>query len=252
MSDDDREQEKRRPGYVYDPAAPLPEHLMPKPEPELPKRRLKDVDTAEHAFRLKAFTWSLAGLFLGLLLGVFLEMNGASPLMIPAAALGVWAVSYFGTLWFADSAGNVGASLYFASGSSTPAVRQYSLADSMIARARFADAAAELQRAAEQYIDDPEPCLRLARLLRDHMSRHEDATRWFRQAVTRKDCDTSTEIAATRELIEIYTHRMRTPTRALPDLARLAARHPDTPAGDWARRQLTEIKQDMRQEDESG
>ena len=122
----------------------------------------------------------------------------------------------------------------------------------MIARARFDDAAAEFERAAKQYADDPEPCLRLARLLRDHMQRYEDAVTWFRQGVSRRACDAATEIAATRELIEIFTHRLRTPRRALTDLARLAARHPDTPGGEWARRQLHEIKRELREEEESG
>ena len=167
-------------------------------------------------------------------------------------SIGVWAFMYFGTLWFAERAGSTASTLYFSSGKSTPALRQYSLAESMIARARFDEAAAELERSASQYVDDPDPCLRLARLLRDHMQRPEDAVRWFRQGISRRGCDAGTEIAASRELIEIFTHRLRTPRRALPDLARLAARHPDTPGGEWARRQLHEIKRELREEDESG
>lgn len=246
------EQEKRRPGYIYDPQAPLPEHLRPKPEPPLPRRRLKDVDVGEAAYRLKTLLWSITGLIMGFLMGVTATVYGRSPILIPICTIAVWAFVYFGTRWLTDSAGRAGASVYFSGGGTVPAVRQYSLADSMIARARFDEAAAELQRAAEQYPDDPEPCLRLARLLRDQLGRHDDAVRWFRQAVTRTGCTAATEIAATRELIEIYTHRLQTPTRALPDLARLAARHPHTPAAEWARRQLQEIKHEMRQEDERG
>ena len=249
MSD---QSEKRRPGHIYDPAAPLPEHLKPEPEPELPKRRLKDSDSSEVAYRLRAFTWSLTGLLIGALVGVFLVIHGAPRWVIPVCALGVWALAYFGTLWFAERAARVGSSLYFSSGSSTPAVRQYSLADSMIVRGRYDDAAAELERAAAAYPHDPEPCLRLARLLRDSMNRHDDAVSWFRQGISRRGCDASTEIAATRELIEIYTHRLKTPRRAMPDLARLATRHPDTPAGAWARRLISDLKQEMREENQSG
>ena len=210
---------------------------------------LKDVDSAERAHRLRIAAWSLIGAAAGFVFGVMLTLLGL-PSWVPwVSALFVGGFMFFGTLWFAERAGSAAASVYFSSGSSTPAVRQYSLADSMITRARFDEAAAELQRAAEQHVDDPEPCLRLARLLRDHLQRYDDAVTWFRQAVSRRGCDAATEIAATRELIEVFTHRLRTPRRALPDLARLAAKHPATPAGEWARRELHDIKRELREED---
>jgi signal transduction histidine kinase len=248
---DDAPDDKRRKGHMYDPAQPLPEHLMPKREPEV-KGRLRDVDSAERAQRIRLGAWSLIGAVVGYLFGTMLTLLGLPAWMPLVCALFVGGFMFFGTLWFAERAGSAAASVYFSSGSSTPAVRQYSLADSMIARARFDEAAAELQRAAARHVDDPEPCLRLARLLRDHLQRHDEAVTWFRQAVSRRGCDAATEIAASRELIEIYTHRLRTPRRALPDLARLAAKHPATPAGEWARRELHEIKRALREEEESG
>lgn len=95
---------------------------------------------------------------------------------------------------------------------------------------------------------DSARALRLARLLRDH-ERPEDAVVWFRAALARS-ADAGAEIAVTREIIEIYTHILRTPKRALPHLARLASRHADSPAAMWARREMAEIRQAMQQEEE--
>ncbi|HSJ09163.1 MAG TPA: tetratricopeptide repeat protein, partial [Longimicrobiales bacterium] len=150
-----------------------------------------------------------------------------------------------------DRAGQMASAVLMPSGSSTPPVRQYSLADSLIARERFDEAIAELQRAATQYPADPEPRLRLARLYRDRIRHNDNAVLWFRQALSVPRLDAATEIGAMREIIEIYTHRLKTPRRALSDLARLADRHPDTPAGEWARREMAAIRETMRAEDDA-
>ena len=45
--------------------------------------------------------------------------------------------------------------------------------------------------------------------------------------------------------VELFTHRMQTPERALPDLARMADELAGTPEGDWAASELKEIKARM-------
>jgi hypothetical protein len=70
---------------------------------------------------------------------------------------------------------------------------------------------------------------------------------WFREAVTRGD--EQVDVAATREIIEIFTHRLGTPRRALRDLARIVDSHPGTPAAEWARRERDTIRSMMREED---
>jgi hypothetical protein len=108
-----------------------------------------------------------------------------------------------------------------------------------------------MEQASLRYPDDVTPPLRLARLLRDHCARPDDAVRWFRTAAARCEDDGGMEIGILREIIEVYTHVLRTPRRALPDLARLASRHADTAAGVRARAQMEEIRRTMREEDES-
>lgn len=176
---------------------------------------------------------------------------GSSALMIVVGAAAGVAIAFFGSMLLSEYAGRAGSGVYFSSGASTRGQREYSLADSLIVRGRLDDAIAELEQASARYPEDPEPALRLARLLRDRCDRPADAIRWFRTAVERAGDDAGVVTAALREIIEIHTHVMREPLRALPDLARLASRYPDSPTGTWARREMAELKQSMRDEEGS-
>lgn len=210
------------------------------------ERPRRDVDSAQIAFRIKALTWSLFALVIGFGFGALVSGFTDAPalLVIGGCGLAFFAVSYIGSLWFGDRIAGVAGSLYFSSGRSTPGKRQYSLADALLARGEVDDAVAELERAAAVWPDDAEPCLRLARVLRDRCGRHEDAVRQFRAAIARSQ-EPGLEVAALREIIAIYTDKLDTPRRALPDLARLSQRFAGTPAGDWARRELADIKSRM-------
>lgn len=206
-----------------------------------PRRGLRDVDSFATALRVKTLAWSLIGGLPGAAIGA---RYGAP---IAGGLLGVGAMFAF-TLVVAERAGRIGSTLYFSAGSASGR-REYSLADSLIARGRIDDAIAELQKASTTWPDDPEPPLRLARLLRDQAARPTDAIAWFRTAVERSRNDAGAEIAALRELIEVHTHVLATPRAALPYLARLASRHPDSAAGAWARAEMGGIKQAMRDEE---
>jgi hypothetical protein len=211
------------------------------------KGRLRDVDSAAVAIRIKAFAWSLVVMVPAGFLGAYVGSGTRSPMLVTIGfAAGGFAVAFFGSLLAGEGAGRVAGSVYFSSGRSTSGRREYSLADSLIVRGRLDEAIAELQRAAVQYPQDAQPPLRLARLLRDRCARPEDALRWFRTAADRSAGDAGLEIATLREMIEVYTHVLRTPRRALPDLARLASRHPGSAAGAWARTELEAMKRMMR------
>lgn len=213
-------------------------------------RRLRDFDSAERAFTIKAYSWAMAfGLICALLGALLAQRAGRHPLggAIPGFILGTVLAGWLAKR-LAAAGGAVGSSLYMPSGSSTPGARQYSLADTLAVRGRFFDAAAELQRCVEAYPDDVEPKLRLARLYRDQLQQPEDAVEWFRRILASAELPPTTEQAVTRELIEVYTHRLRRPRAAAPWLARLADRYPDTASGVWAKRELAEIKREMREE----
>jgi hypothetical protein len=239
--------EQRRPGYLYDPHAPLPPHLTPPPQPPPGRGRLRDVDSAESARRLQLLGWSMIAAILGALIGVWAALvsdRSVLPLAVAGAAL-LGGFAYFGTLLLAGGVAGAASAIYFSGGSRLPVRRDYSLAESLAVRGRLDEAVAELERASRRWPDDPEPCVRLARMLRDDCARPEDSIRWFRRALTLHGCTAGTELAVARELVEVYTHRLHAPARALPELARLAELRAGTPTGDWARHELAELKRDL-------
>ena len=164
------------------------------------------------------------------------------------AGVAVGAIAYFGALFIADRGGAIGASIYQPSGSSTPAVREYSLADSLVARGRIDEAAEAYQLLSEDYPGDPEPRLRHARLLRDKAERYEEAAQIFKSILGMAGLKPETELVALRELVELCTHKLHAPQRALPYLARISEKFAGTPTAQWARAEALEIKQQMKQD----
>lgn len=249
-SDRSGKEEKRRPGYLYDPEAPLPEQLRPKPVEEPVRRKLRDFDSAESVNRLKAATWSLLGIVMGAGMGIgYAQLTGrpALPYAIGFAVV-MGAVVLFGTLFVAERAAGIGSSVYFHSGATTPARREYSLADSLAARGRFEQAAEEYEYGAALYPEDPEPLLRLARLQRDSLQQPEAAAASFQRALGVTGMTPGQEVLTRRELIELYVRHMHDPRRALPELTHLATRERATADVEWARRELAELTR-MLEED---
>lgn len=161
-------------------------------------------------------------------------------------AIAAFLVGLFLPVALTEKTGNAAASIYAAKGSSTPAPAQYSLADSLVARGSYDDAAEAYTLLSEDFPDDPEPRVRLARLLRDKSARYTDAAEWFKRALDAR-AEPAVEVAVLRELIEVYTHKLHTPQKALPYLSRLFEKHPTHPAAGWARTEYQEIKQEMQQ-----
>jgi tetratricopeptide (TPR) repeat protein len=215
--------------------------------------KLNDRDSSEVAFRLKALAFASTGGLIGLIIGAFFARGAKSPtsalLMTFGPAVVAWIGSYLFTIGVANAASRGAASIYMPSGSSLPMDRQYSLGQALVASGKFTEAAAEYERCAALYPDDPEPRLRLARLYRDELKLYPMAVNWFNQVLAVPKLAAGTEIMALRELIEVHTHRIGQPRAAAPHLARLIARHPTTPAAEWARTELAALKASMREDD---
>lgn len=219
------------------------------------ERRRKDTDSAEQVFKFKAALYAgTAGLLLGGGAGALLAAAaGIHPLFgmligVPLTMGGVYAVTMFVT----HRSGEAAKIIYTPSGKSTPARRDYSYAQSLDVRGQYEEAARAYVEACEAFPDDPEPYFRLARLYRDHLQRYADAIRWLELVRLKTDLSPGRELLATQEIIEIYVHKLRTPRKAMPELARLAERFPDTPAGVAARRELAEMREMLVREHEGG
>jgi hypothetical protein len=203
------------------------------------KKPVRDIDLAGRAQKLQAIAW---GSFGGLIGGLV----GAKLWGLPGFVIGwvvVTGVIVLLALGVAGRAAEAAGSVYMASGSSTPAKRQYSQGEALVAQGKVDAAIAEYERCAREYAKDPEPRIRLARLHRDKRSDYEAAARWFKDVLALDALEPGTEIMVSREMVELFTHKLGEPRRALPMLARLSDKHGNSQTGEWARTQIRMIKE---------
>jgi tetratricopeptide (TPR) repeat protein len=142
---------------------------------------------------------------------------------------------------FAESVGRLGARLIYSTGSGTPRRSGYSLAEALLARGQVDEAIITYRVHVEEAPSDAEPCLRLARIFRDHLGENEEAATWFRRGLGVAD-DPGVAHLALRELVELLVERVGDPALALPELARFAEDHEETAAGEWAARELAALR----------
>ena len=205
---------------------------------------LRDVDLAARTRLLKAMVYGGGGGgFLGLLAGALL---GHPFLGAVLGALGAGLGSFF----VAQTVGEAAHVVYAPSGRTTPPDRAYSRAETLDVRGHYDDAIAVYQEAIDEVPLDPEPYLRIRRLLRDKVNDPEEAAVWFRRALQEAELRGQWEIILVRELAELYRHRIGAPARAAPLLARTAERYEGSPEGEWAREELADVRNLMAEDTE--
>ena len=215
------------------------------------KKRLKDTDLADKAQRLQVGLWAVAvASTMGALGGVGIAyMNGLN--LILGAVLGFVLMSsgiYFGAMKILGGAASAVGALHNPSGSSTPAKREYSRAQSLVARGLYEEATVAYEVHCLEYKEDPEPYFRLARLLRDNLNKPEESVSWFKRARADAKLTSGQQLQITQEIIELYIRSLRQPRKALPELAYLCKEFPDTPAAEGARRELAEMREMLDRE----
>ena len=212
---------------------------------------MRDIDSGAAAQRIQLAAWSLVVAAIGAAIGVRLAPAFGTTAVVAAvggALLGSSLMYLIG--WrFASAAADAVASIFAPSGSSTPALREYSLAESLVVRGQFEEAIRLYLEHGEKDVKDAEPYVRIARIYRDRLERPEDAATAFRESLTRAE-QPGHEQAIARELAELLIHRMNDPRRSMPILARLAERYPASPTGSWARTELAEIKRQLQRQSE--
>lgn len=221
-------------------------------------QRLRDVDAAERAFRFKGLVYALlVGVALGGLAGPRLvlllqqqgKLQGVDPVFgavigFPAVAGLVYAVA----MWVAGRARAMAETIHNPSGDSTPYKPQYSYAASLVIRGRYAEAAAAYELHAIENPAEPEPYLQLARLHRDKLQQYDDALTWFRRVRTDATLGPGQELYVIQEIIDLYTQKLRTPRKAIPELTLVCQRFPATPAARAAETQLAEMREMLARE----
>lgn len=196
---------------------------------------------AETLSRVSRLSYALIA---GGLWGVAAAVVAPLEMALVIALFGVCTI-YLGSGLIVEGGGALMSTIHLPSGSTRSPDRGYSRAETMAARGIYEEAVHIYETAAQERPDDPEPCLRLARLHRDETGRHEESARWFRRARRRQGASEDLDRQICRELIELYRRHMEKPRRAIPELARLAARHPDGPDGEWARREHRRLKEEL-------
>jgi hypothetical protein len=140
------------------------------------ERRLRDIDSLDQIYNGMSLLMSAIALVAGGAGGIIIaDLYGFHPVIggVLGAAAG-FGTAFLLTRVLGEKAGRAAGSIYFGSGSTMPVQREFSLAESLVVRGRLDDAVAELERGAATFPDDPEPCIRLARLLRDRCDRAEE------------------------------------------------------------------------------
>lgn len=208
------------------------------------------MDAASRGRFLLAFGWlAMAGLFWGGLIG-FLAWGGMGAMLGGLAGIVVLGVGGGGVVHLlTDRLGGLGRVLYNPSGSSTPREEEYSYARSLVARGEPEEGIRAYEEHVARSPEKPAPYLAIARILEEELARYEDAARWLRRARRSAELTPGQEILVGRRLIEIYRYKLGEPRRAAPELARLAEGFPETREGEWAARELEELRRETDDRD---
>lgn len=197
----------------------------------------------------KAVPYGILGAVVGFGAGLIIVMvSGAMggefwwivlPLFTGISAVGM----FFWGAWVIEGSGDLMRRLVM--GGKMKPSHQYSYADSLVVRGMYDAAMRAYREAAEEEPGDPEPFLRIGRVLRDKLGRPDDAVASFREARAADRASPQQVNLATREIVETLLYRTEDRRTAIPELARLAEQAAGTKAGDWAQRTLTELKREL-------
>ena len=199
----------------------------------------RDIDAARRARILMAASWSLAGGVIGGFAGRFIGVGAL------IGFIAGFSVTFLVSLAIVEGVGNLMGTIHNPSGKSTPVIREYSYPESLAIRGRYEDAIDVYQVCCTDYPEDPEPYVRIGRIYRDNLNQHDEALLWFKRARSEATVHRGIELLITQEIIEIYTRRMNTPERAIPELARLAEKYAGDPAGDSAKQELNRLREGL-------
>jgi hypothetical protein len=196
---------------------------------------------------LAALAWEV-GVMSGLIF-LFTSVLGAPVIPAVATAIGVGMVYTLSMEYLvlgsgADHAANL---LGLGRGWSRPRNSDYSHPEALAKRGDLDGAAQIYQEAIWANRRDPLPYLRLSRI-RSRMSLHEEAIEILRTALEVARFGLHEEARFLREIHEISSQQLGDAARAAPDLARYLERQPDGEHAEWARRELTFIKERIRED----
>jgi hypothetical protein len=133
------------------------------------------------------------------------------------------------------------------SGSSTPTLKGYSAIEALAAQGRYQEAAKAYQREIASDPSDVEARSRLAQLLLDHLDDPTAAAQALAEARDRAK-DERHRVGYALRLVDLYRSRLGDRGKAMVELRRFIDTFPQSTHLDGVRRELSELIEEMRSE----
>lgn len=194
-----------------------------------------------------ALAWEVG--IVGGLIFVFTSVLGAP--VVPAVALAIGVGALYSLGWeyvvFGSAADHLASLLGPGGGWSGARNMDHSYPQALERRGDIEGAVEIYKEAIMMNRRDPEPYLRLAGI-RTRAGLHKEAIDVLRRALGVARFTPLAEALAVREIHEISSTHLGNSARAAPDLVRYLEGQPEGEHGEWARRELAEIKEGLREE----
>jgi len=203
-------------------------------------KRLRDVDSAELAHRLRVFVWLGCSAYI-VLAAVEFRLYGASLKFLFLLFLNIPFLALVGglLLWVVNRSARGWVDMVSGAGNIAPAA-SFSFQESLIIRGRYAEAAESFRSHIATHPTDNDARLALAKVCAAHLNDPAGAEQLY-QEVRRNRPTPRQESMASNQLIDLYRNTGET-GRLKIELARYAERYAGTRAGGEAKRMLMEIK----------
>ncbi|HEV8122762.1 MAG TPA: hypothetical protein VGP80_00825 [Gemmatimonadales bacterium] len=208
-------------------------------------KRLRDIDSAELAHRLRVFVWLGCSVFI-ILGAVELRVYGFGLKFLFLLFLNIPILALLGSLllWVVHHAARGWVDTVSGAGNIAPAA-SFSFQESLIIRGLYAEAAESYRGHIAANPGDNDARLALAKICSAHLNDPTGAERLY-QAVQRNQPTARQEATAANQLIDLYRATGEV-GRLKMELARYAERYAGTRAGVEAKRMLMALKEESRE-----
>ena len=205
-------------------------------------KRLRDVDSAELAHRLRVFAWLGCSAYV-MLAAVEFRLYGSSLKFLFLLFLNIPFLALVGglLLWVVNRSARTWVDTVSGAGNIAPAA-SFSFQESLIIRGLHAEAAESFRSHIAANPTDNDARLALAKICAAHLNDAPGAVRLY-QEVRRNRPTPRQESMASNQLIDLYRTTGETGQLKI-ELARYAERYAGTRAGTEAKRMLMEIKEE--------
>jgi hypothetical protein len=210
------------------------------------KKPLRDVDSTSRVQLFKALAWFTPTILALSCLSVTAgERAGLTPVqaLLAGVAVGLGGAVFFFVVIYRGVIGGTASLLgrIYTGGSGTPLRPTHWRAQALSARGDHADALKALEAALGEDPQDPAPCLRAAALCLEELGDPRSAADWYRRARQASGGDAATDAYVSVRLAELHESQGE-PERAMVELRRLVAVHPESRYAPLARKRLADLK----------